>query len=91
MINVTTLDKPPIFCNRCGKPMDQYDKNEQFGFDYYVAYGSRYDLTHVKASFCCDCFDVMIERAVCEFKISPVVGEYTLGECEEWEGVDENE
>ena len=31
-------------CNMCGKPFDMWDDQENFGFDYYVGYGSKHDL-----------------------------------------------
>lgn len=49
-------------CNLCGKDFDLWDKQENFGFDYYVGYGSKYDLQHISAHFCCRCFDRLLDE-----------------------------
>ena len=67
-------------CNMFGKQLDEWDIQEKFGFDYYIGYGSRHDLEHVKARFCCDCFDRILDRLVEECKTSPIVGEYEIGQ-----------
>lgn len=69
-------DRP--LCNRCGKPLNELDLKEKFGFEYCVGYGSKHDLEHVKARFCCSCFDEMLDQAVQNFQISPIIGEYSL-------------
>ena len=61
-------------CNVCGKRLDKLDLQEKFGFDYHVGYGSKYDLMHLKASFCCDCFDKLIDEIKEKAIINPVVG-----------------
>lgn len=60
-------------CNMCGAKLDFFDEQENYGFDYYVGYGSKHDMEHIKARFCCNCFDKIIDSC----KISPVMGEYT--------------
>lgn len=65
-------------CNRCGRLMDNFDVQNDFGFEYFVGYGSKHDMEHVRARFCCECFDEMLDKAIHTFKISPVVGEYSL-------------
>lgn len=70
--------KELVRCNRCGKPLDELDYQENFGFEHYIGYGSKHDLEHVKARFCCDCFDEMLDQAVRDFKISPIIGEYSF-------------
>jgi len=78
----TSVKTKEILCNRCGKPLNQFDLNEGFGFEYHVGYGSKHDLEHVKARFCCRCFDKMIDEAIKTFAISPVVGTYSFsGTC----------
>lgn len=68
-------DSSPPLCNRCGKPLDSLDMNAIPEFDCFVGYGSKYDLEHIKAFLCIDCFDAMVDQAVKEFKISPFVEE----------------
>ena len=70
-------------CNVCGKVFDRLDEQENFGFDYHVGYGSRYDLTHLKAHICINCFDRLMDGFIPLCKISPDLGEYSLhGETE---------
>ena len=68
-------------CNMCGKQLDEWDIQEKFGFDYYIGYGSKHDMEHAKARFCCDCFDRILDRLIGECKISPIVGELKLESC----------
>ncbi len=63
-------------CNVCGKEFDMWDKQEQFGFEYYVGYGSKHDGEHIQADICCDCFDALMADFIPRCKINPVVGEY---------------
>lgn len=63
-------------CNMCGKELDEWDLQEDFGFDYYIGYGSRHDMEHAHARFCCDCFDRLLDRLETECKVSPIVGNY---------------
>lgn len=65
-------------CNMCGATLDEWDEQEGFGFDYYIGYGSKHDLGHAKARFCCACFDKLLDRLVDECAINPIVGEYKL-------------
>lgn len=44
-------------CNMCNQPFDIFDAQEDFGFQYYVGYGSRHDGNYIEAHFCCECFD----------------------------------
>jgi len=65
-----------VLCNRCGKSFDMWDRQENFGFDYHIGYGSRYDMAYVKANLCCDCFDEMLDDMIKTFVMTPVIGEY---------------
>lgn len=56
-------------CNLCGHPFDAWDEQENFGFDYLVGYGSKYDLQHITAHFCCGCFDKLLDELTPRFKI----------------------
>lgn len=71
-------------CNLCGKQFDALDERENFGFEYHVGYGSKYDLSHMKAHFCIGCFDRLMDALIPMCKISPEQGEYPIkGEMEE--------
>lgn len=61
-------------CNHCGKPLDEWDLQEDFKIHTAVGYGSKYDLSKVELQLCCDCFDKLVDECV----ISPVVGEVRL-------------
>lgn len=65
-------------CNLCGKLLDELDEQEGFGFDYHVGFGSKYDLCHLEAHFCIDCFDKLIDKLIPQCNISPLQGEYKL-------------
>lgn len=62
------------YCNFCGKPLDEWDLQEDFSIHTIVGYGSKYDLTEVHLQLCCKCFDKIAD----ECKISPVVREAHL-------------
>lgn len=59
-------------CNMCGKEFDEWDKQEEFGFDYQVGYGSGYDGSRIRLDLCCSCFDSLMDYIVPKCKISPV-------------------
>lgn len=65
-------------CSVCGKQYDQFDEWAGFGFDYFVGYGSRYDLHHLKACICIACFDRMMDMFIPMCKVSPDKGEYQI-------------
>ena len=65
-------------CTMCGKVLNEWDLQENFGFEYYIGYGSKYDTEHVKARFCCACFDKMLDTLKEKCVTSPIVGEYKL-------------
>ncbi len=70
--------KEKHICNVCGKAFDEWDEQENFGFDYHVGYGSKYDLRHLKAHICIGCFDKLMDGFIPECRISPDKGEYKL-------------
>lgn len=74
--DIDNVSDPPARCNMCGKALDELDLKENFGFDYFVGYGSRHDEEHVRARFCCECFDTILDTLTSECVISPIVGEY---------------
>lgn len=52
-------------CDFCGKELDQYDTQENFGFHHsHIGYGSQYDGENIDIDLCCDCFDKMMEEYV---------------------------
>ena len=63
-----------IKCTMCGKELDAYDLQENFGFDYRIGYGSKHDLEHARAKFCCDCFDKILDSLIEKCVTSPIVG-----------------
>ena len=65
-------------CNMCGKKFDVFDAQEEFGFHYFVGYGSKYDLERIDADFCCQCFDKIIDWIAPQAKIPIFTGEYNL-------------
>lgn len=65
-------------CNMCGKKFDDFDAQEEFGFHYFVGYGSKYDLERIDADFCCECFDKIIDWLAPQMKIPIFSGEYKL-------------
>ena len=68
-----------VKCNFCGKEFDMWDKQENFGFNYMVGYGSRFDETELKLDLCCDCFDKMMEEYIIPHsKINPIIDENTF-------------
>lgn len=63
-------------CTLCGKVLDDWDMEEDFGFNYYIGYGSKHDCSHAKAQFCCECFDNILDAMKEVGASSPIVGEY---------------
>jgi len=61
-------------CTMCGKPLDDFDNQENFGFEYQIGYGSRHDGEHVKAQFCCECWDNILDLLIDKCKTNPIVG-----------------
>lgn len=64
------------YCNLCGKAFDELDEQEHFGFDYHVGYGSRHDCEHIKAHFCYECFDKLLDQLAPQLKIPLTIQEY---------------
>lgn len=60
-------------CNMCGKDFDEWDTQENFGFQHHVGYGSEFDGSNIRMDLCCKCFDrLMNEYIIPNSKISPV-------------------
>ena len=64
---------PPPVCNCCGKPLDEWDVQEDFHIHTRVGYGSTHDTEEIDLHLCCDCFDKLVDAC----KVSPVVGDDT--------------
>jgi hypothetical protein len=62
---------PMDLCNRCGKELDEFDKQCKFCIHTTALYGSVHDGDEIRMNLCCDCFDKAAEECV----ISPVVEE----------------
>jgi len=65
-------------CNRCGKEFDVWDDQEDFGIDHYFGYGSKHDMEHINAHFCCKCFDDILDQIIPQLNIPMDVEEYTF-------------
>ena len=49
-------------CDLCGKFLNEYDEQENFGFHYNnIGYGSKYDGCNINIDMCCECFDKMMK------------------------------
>lgn len=54
-----------IQCDFCGKELDVYDTQENFGFHHHhIGYGSQFDGESIDIDLCCDCFDKMMDEYV---------------------------
>ena len=52
------------YCTLCGKELDVWDKQENFGFNYQVGYGSKFDLSTINVKLCCKCFDKLMDNYI---------------------------
>ena len=48
-------------CTMCGNKLDTVDKHGNFSFQHRVGYGSKYDGDIVCLTFCCGCFDKVVD------------------------------
>ncbi len=69
MIDGAMVSSYPV-CNCCGKPLDEFDIQENFHIHTRVGYGSVHDTEEIDLRLCCNCFDGIVDN--CE--VSPVVG-----------------
>lgn len=60
-----------VFCNRCGKELDEFDSFNNFHWDYHIGYGSLYDGDHFEIDLCCPCFDEVAAALALECQFSP--------------------
>lgn len=59
-----------IVCNLCGRPLDEFDRQEDFSIHRYLGYGTKHDGERLNLSICCRCMDTIIDQ--CE--VTPVDG-----------------
>lgn len=56
-------------CNKCGKEMDIWDRQENFYIRGICGYGTKYDGSEIQLNLCCDCMEELIDTCV----VSPVI------------------
>lgn len=64
---VVTLSEV-MTCNRCGKELDIWDKQERFSIHTRLGYGTKYDGDILEINLCCSCMEKLIDECV----ISPI-------------------
>lgn len=50
-------------CNKCGKEMDIWDRQENFSINGICGYGTKYDGSKIQLNLCCDCMEELIDLA----------------------------
>ena len=58
-----------IVCNKCGKPLDLWDIQENFSIQRKLGYGTKYDGDGLDIHLCCDCMEKLID----ECNVSPIL------------------
>lgn len=56
-------------CNKCGKPLDIWDMQEDFHIYKRLGYGTKYDGAKLELDLCCKCLESLAE----ECEISPII------------------
>ena len=51
-------------CTMCGSELDEWDKIQNYSFNKYIGYGSKYDTETVDVKFCCHCFDKIVDYVI---------------------------
>lgn len=49
------------YCNKCGKKLDLWDKQENFSINRHLGYGTKYDGCVMRLSLCCDCMEQLVD------------------------------
>ena len=57
-----------MYCNKCGKEMDFWDKQEEFSIHTHCGYGTKFDGSDLELDLCCDCMEELADGC----KIPPV-------------------
>ena len=53
-------------CNRCGRSLDFWDKQEDFSIIKKLGYGTKYDGQRLRYRVCCSCIeDLIFECVIC--------------------------
>ena len=50
-----------IVCNKCGKPFDIWDKQENFQIYRNLGYGTKYDGSKLDLNLCCNCMEELVD------------------------------
>ena len=58
-----------VYCNKFGKEMDFWDRQEEFSIHTICGYGTEYDGSTLELDLCCDCMEELVNSC----KISPVI------------------
>lgn len=59
------MDNQNHICNICGKPMNIFDKQNNFFIqNEQVGYGSEHDGTRLSLHICCECMDAIISNCL---------------------------
>ena len=61
-------EKLQLNCNKCGKPLHLFDRQEDFSIARELGYGTKYDGETLELRLCCNC----MEELIAECKISPI-------------------
>jgi len=51
-------------CNKCGKVLDFWDRQEEFHIFGYLGYGTKYDGNIFNLNLCCKCMEEIIDACV---------------------------
>lgn len=61
------MEKKQI-CNKCGRELDMWDRQEDFTIKKHLGYGTIYDGDRLELKLCCKCLEELVE----ECKVSPI-------------------
>ena len=50
-----------IVCNKCGKPFDIWDKQENFQIYRNLGDGTKYDGSKLELNLCCNCMEELVD------------------------------
>ena len=64
-----TISISKTVCNKCGKKLDFWDKQENFSLRGIFGYGTVFDGEKYKLNLCCDCMEKLVKKCA----ISPII------------------